>query len=151
MLRRVVIPLLISCLAIAFVVVLSGGAGSIGSLVDIPSLLIALVVPFILALVTHGHTVAVRSFSRPLDSNCEQTELRAYRAFFTCFLRYTAAFTVFAVVTGTIMLLGNLADGDTGMIGRNLGIALLSLFYGSVGVILFILPFLSVIDRKLAA
>ena len=36
------------------------------------------------------------------------------------------------------------------MIGRNLAVALLALFYGSVGVIFFVLPFQSEIDRRLA-
>lgn len=151
MLRRLVVPFSISCLVIAFVVVLSGGAANVEFLVDIPSLIVALVAPFLVALATHGPARVARAFSCPFEETRDASELAAARAFFHCFLRYLVAFTVFAVVTGTIMLLGFLAEDNAAMIGRNLGVALLSLFYGSVGSILFILPFLSEIERKLAA
>lgn len=150
MIRKLLIPFAINCAFIGFVVVLSGGAAHVEYLVDVPSLLVALVAPFLVALVTHGPARVARAFSCPFEPDCGDGELVAARAFFSCFLRYLIAFTVFAVVTGTVMLLGYLAGNDTAMIGRNLAIALLALFYGSVGAILFILPFLSEIDRRLA-
>ena len=150
MIRKLVIPFAVNCVFLGFVVVLSGGAAHAEALVDIPGLLVALVAPFLATLATHGPALSLRAFSCPFDPDAETDELASSRAFFTCFLRYVVAFTVFAVVTGTVMLLGYLAGNDTGMIGRNLAIALLALFYGSVGSILFILPFLAELDRRLS-
>lgn len=152
MLKKLVAPFALNCAFIAFVVFLAGGGvGGLAYLVDVPSLIVALVAPFIAALATHGPKLAFRSFSCPFASDSAREELAASRAFLLCFLRYLVAFTAFAVVTGTIMLLGYLAEDNLAMIGRNLAIALLAIFYGSVGAILFILPFLSEIDRRLAA
>lgn len=150
MLRKLFVPFAINCAGIAFVVVLSGGSRGFAYLVDLPSLLVALVAPFIVAMATYGPSRAMRAFSCPFDPEAVVAELASARAFFACFLRYLVAFTVFAVVTGTIMLLGYLSEENLAMIGRNLAIALLSLFYGSVGSILFILPCMSEIDRRIA-
>jgi len=152
MLKKLVVPFALNCAFIVFVVFLAGGGvGGLTYLVDVPSLIIALVAPFLAALATHGPARAFRSFSCPFEPDCASDELAKSRAFLLCFLRYLAAFTAFAVVTGTIMLLGYLAEDNLAMIGRNLAVALLAIFYGSVGAILFILPFLSEIDRRLAA
>lgn len=152
MLRKLVVPFALNCAFIAFVVLLSGGGvGGLSYLVDVPSLVVALVAPFLVALATHGPRRALRSFSRPFEPECAREDLAASRSFLLCFMRYLIAFTAFAVVTGTIMLLGYLAEDNPAMIGKNLAIALLAIFYGSVGAILFVLPFLSEIDRRLGA
>ena len=150
MLRKLFVPFAINCAFIGFVVILSGGSGGFAYLVDLPSLIVALVAPFVVALVTHGPSRTARAFLSPFDPESGADDLAYARSFFACFLRYLVAFTVFAVVTGTIMLLGYLSEENLAMIGRNLAIALLALFYGSVGSILFVLPFLSEIDRRLA-
>lgn len=150
MLRKLFVPFAINCAFIAFIVAIAGGSGGIAYLVDLPSLIVALVAPFIVAMVTHGPSRAMRAFSSPFDPDSGSDELASARLFFICFLRYLVAFIVFAVVTGSIMLLGYLSEENLVMIGRNLAIALLALFYGSVGTILFILPFLSEIDRRIA-
>lgn len=150
MFRKLVLPFAISLVFVLFVIFIAGGGQMPLALVDIPSLIIALVAPVVVTVVTFGWTKTREAFSVPFALDADRESLAAARAFFASLGRYLIGFTVFAVITGTILMLANVSGDNTVMIGRNLAVALLSIFYGILGAIFFVFPWLTAIDERLA-
>jgi flagellar motor component MotA len=146
--KKMISSMAVSALSMAGVVFLAGGAAGFSYLVDIPSLLIAVILPFVTTLISFGPAYISRSLGCVFSADDNRDDLNQARAYFKSLLRSVGTFTLFAVVTGSVMLLANIAD--TTAIGRNLAVALLSLFYGTAAVMIFVLPCIAEIDRRLA-
>lgn len=151
MFRKFIVPFLISAAFIVFTLLLSGSVvyAGIASLIDIPSFVISIIVPYILATVVFGFTCMREAYRSPFDTSASRAELARARAFFRGLTRYIIAWAVFAIVAGFIGLLINAAQ-NTAVIGLNIAVCILSALYASVIPILFVIPFQSAIDVRLA-
>lgn len=154
MFRKLVVPLCVSALFVAFLLVLSGAIdpeyAGIASLIDAPSLVLSVLVPFILVSVSFGLTKTKRSFSAPFDRLADSVSLKTARAFFKNLLRSIVAWSILAITTGIIVLLISFSREASSQIGVNVAICLLSAFYASLIPLFLVFPFLTVIDERLA-
>lgn len=151
MFKKLFAPFLASLAFVVFVLILAGGFAVPLALVDLPSLVIALVAPCIVNVVQFGWKKTREAFAAPFALDADADSLRAAKAFFTSLARYLAGFTVFAVVTGSIILLAYLGGTDSYPVAKGLAVALLSVFYGTLGAIFFVIPWLGAIDERLAS
>ncbi len=150
MFKKLFAPFMVSVAFVVFVLWLAGGFLMPYVLVDLPSLLIALVAPCVVNAVQFGWKKTRQAFNAPFALDSDRETLTAAKAFFSSLGRYLGGFTVFAVITGTILLLANIGGGQANQIGRNIAVALLSVFYGALGAILFVIPWLGAIDERLS-
>lgn len=155
MLRKLFVPLVLSALAVAFLVVLSGASNpeqaGIGALVDLPSFILSILIPFFLVSVSFGLTKTKRAFSAPFDKSADAVALKTAGAYFKNLLRAIVAWSVLAIVTGSIVMLISFSQATGVLIGANVAICLLSAFYASLVPIFIVFPFQTVIDERLAA
>lgn len=151
MLKKFFVPFLVSAAFIAFALWLSGSVvyAGIASLVDIPSFVVSIAVPYVLASVAFGFTGTREAYRVPFDAGAGRAELAKARAYFRCLTRYVVAWAAFAIVAGFIGLLINAAQ-NTAVIGLNIAVCILSALYASAIPILFVIPFRSAIDERLA-
>ena len=151
MLRKIIVPFLVSAVFIAFTLWLSGFIEYAGfsGLVDMPSFLVSIVVPYALASIGFGFAATRAAYRAPFDSGSGRKELASARAYFRSLTRYIVAWAVFAIVTGFIALLVA-SSGDSAGMGKNVAICILSALYAAVILILFVIPFQAAIDGRLA-
>lgn len=151
MVRKFFVPFLVSAGFIAFTLWLSGfvGYAEIGGLVDFPSFLVSIVVPYALASIVFGLAGTRAAYRAPFDSDAGRVELAKARAYFRNLTRYIVAWAVFAIVTGFIALLVASA-GDGAAMGRNVAVCILSALYAAVIPLLLVIPFQATIDDRLA-
>ena len=55
------------------------------------------------------------------------------------------------MITGSILLLANIGGEEAYPVTKGLAVAMLSVFYGSLGAIFFVIPWLGAIDERLAS
>lgn len=151
MLKKFFVPFLVSVAFIVFTLLLSGSVvyAGIPALIDIPSFVISIVVPYVLATVVFGMKGTRAAYRSPFDPVAGRVELAKARAYFKALTRYIACWALFAIVAGFIGLLINAAQ-NTAVIGLNIAVCILSALYAAVIPILFIIPFRSAIDERLA-
>lgn len=152
MLKKLIIPMGVSLAVFSGTLWLSGALSekAAGALIDPPSLLISVIAPLLLVTISFGLAKTRRAFSAPVDPDADDSSLRIARAYFRNLLRYIIAYSVFALSIGFIMIMAFSKGGDTSSIGTNLAISMLSIFYGSVFPIFILLPYLTIIDGRLA-
>ncbi len=152
MFRKMVFPILMGIACVAFTVILSGAAQpeSAGALVDLPSFIITIIIPFLIVLGSFGLRSTKRAFSAPFDPQSTRRELASAKAWFASFLRYVIAFAVFAFSVGFVMIMVFASGADSAIVGKNFAVAILSVFYAAVFPIFIALPFQQAIDMRLA-
>lgn len=150
MFRKVCVPFIVSLAFVVFVLWVAGAFLMPLALVDLPSLAIAFIAPCVVTVVQFGWKKTRDAFSAPFAMDSDAESLTAAKAFFTSLARYLGGFTVFAVITGSIMLLSNIGGDNAYPVGAGLAVALLSVFYGTLGAIFLVIPWLGAIDERLA-
>ena len=139
--KKIIASWIIGCAGIAFLVVMSGGAGKIPAFIDLPGFMIAALLPFATALALFGTGKTGTAFSAPFKQAALKSELETSAAFFRTLMGFIAAYSTLAFTVGFVMIMIYAADGaSTGQIGVNLAIAILSFFYASVCAIIVVLP-----------
>lgn len=151
MVRKFILPSVVSVAFIALMLWLSGFVGYAGlpALVDAPSFIVSIIVPYVLASIAFGMSGTRAAYRAPFDPDATRVELSKARAYFTALTRYIACWALFAIVAGFIALLVNAAKNPT-VIGLNIAVCILSALYAAVIPILFVIPFRSAIDERLA-
>lgn len=150
MFKKLFVPFAVSLVFVVFVVFIAGGFSVPLALLDLPSLVIALIAPCIVNTVQFGWKKTKEAYAAPFAMDSDREALKAAKAYFTSLGRYLGAFTIFAVITGTILMLANIGGKDAYPVGAGLAVALLSVFYGVLGAIFFVVPWLGAIDERLA-
>lgn len=152
MFKKLVLPVLMGLVCAGFTVFMSGAAGAeaSGALIDLPSFIIAIIFPFLIVLASFGFAKTRAAFGVPFDPEASSSELKMAKAWFASFLRYIVAFSVFAFSIGFVMVMVYASGKDSSIVGKNIAIAILSIFYGAIVPVFFALPFIQAIDMKLA-
>jgi len=123
------------------------GGGKILSLVDIPSLLIVGIVPFLFVSILFGFKEMACAFSIQSKSDCDKETLEKAIRFFDIYGKTLWLTGIISVIIGIINILINL--GDTAAFGPNLALALISIFYCCIIHILIIIPSMMAIKNQL--
>ncbi|MDL2263137.1 hypothetical protein LJC31_00635 [Synergistaceae bacterium OttesenSCG-928-I11] len=122
--------------------------GRFAYFVDVPSLMVVLVFPFLYQSALYGFGGVARAFRAPGDPDATAAELRASVAFFRSYGRATWLFALFASISATIAMLGDIANPATW--GPYLAVVLLCLLYAAMLNLLLSLPYAAHAARRLA-
>jgi membrane protease YdiL (CAAX protease family) len=148
--RNLIATIVVSAALVAMGLAIAGGLAKVGAFIDIPSALLAVIGPLVLATLSFGWNKSRLSWSVAWENEPETEALRVARAYFRSITRFTVGFGVFALVLGCIMIVVSSSSGDITHIGQNLAIALLSVLYAPAFLIIAIIPVQSAIDDRLA-
>lgn len=151
MFRKFIVPFLVSAACVAFTLWLSGffRYAGVQGLIDAPSFIISIVVPYLLASIGFGLSGTKTAYRAPFDATAGRVELAKASAYFRALMRYIIAWASFAIVTGFITILVSAAQ-NTAAIGLNVAVCILSALYAAIIPIFFIIPFRTTIDERLA-
>lgn len=150
MVRKAFVPMIVALAFVLFVVFIAGGFAMPWVLVDLPSLIIALAAPVVITVIQFGWAQTREAYAAPFSLDADRSALSKARAFFAALTRSIAAFTIFATITGAILMLANVGGTNAYPVAQGLAVALLSVLYGSLGVIFFVLPWQAVTEERLA-
>ena len=158
MLRKLVFPVALFLIAFGLTFALCG-MGSIGMLIDAPTLALVIPLPFILAAFPFGFKAVCRSFVAPFEQSdivevdtVDQSlarDLRVAVAYFTAVRSAMWAMCALLIGIGAIASLSNLQDKAN--IGQNLAIVLTSVVTAAFGNLVFVLPFRNAASARLAS
>jgi flagellar motor component MotA len=128
-----------------FTVYTSGG--SPGIFFDLPSLAIAVILPFGYQWILFGTAALKNAFGAGFRKTVPLEDAEKARLFFKTYAHATWFAAVMAVLIGVISILMNLEDKT--MLGPNLALALFSLLYAVLVNLLIILPNTSFLKKRL--
>jgi flagellar motor component MotA len=145
---RYVISLLVFVAAVVFVVAVSGG--SVTDILDVPSFIIAGIVPFLLVSVLFGFKNMAAAFSTAVQKDAGKDRLLKAAVFFTFYGRITWIMTIIGVIIGLIPMLRYWLPEDITGLAPNISILLFLLLYGGIIYAVLILPFTLLLKKQLA-
>jgi flagellar motor component MotA len=114
---------------------------------DIPSLLIVGVFPFLFVSVLFGFKEMVSAFSAALEKGAGKEKLIRALNFFKIYGKTTWIAGFIAVIIGLVAILANLDDKTA--LGPNLALVLISMMYGGIINIAIVMPFTLFIKKQM--
>jgi flagellar motor component MotA len=139
----------LSILALAFcfagTVYFSGGR--LINYLDIPSMVIMVIFPFVYQCLVFGISAAGRAFAAAFRENVTEKELLDARLFYKSYGKIVRLSAFVTVLTGTVAILINLEDRQ--LLGPNFALALISLLYGGMLHIAIIIPNSVFLEKRL--
>jgi hypothetical protein len=126
-------------------IVTSGGVAWI--YVDIPSLIITGILPFLFVSILFGFKEMALSFLVALKKDAEKDKLIKALNFFRTYGKTTWIAGFIAVLIGVIAIMALLEDKKA--LGPNLALALISLLYSGIINVVIIIPFMVFIKKQM--
>jgi hypothetical protein len=121
--------------------------GALLSIIDIPSLIIVGIVPFLFVSILFGFREMAVAFSVQSIKDPDKETLKKAARFFAIYGKTVWITGVISVIIGIINMLFNLED--TTAIGPNLALVLISILYCCMIYVLIIIPFMMSIKNQL--
>lgn len=149
MFRKIVVPLLVSCLALVLTMVVCGFP-RFSILIDLPTFMLGILPPFALASIGFGLRRTKLAYTAPFRSGSGVKDQESSIAYFNSLLAYLAAFATLGLAMGFVALMYTLAESDGANVGPNVAVALLSVFWAAFFVIIIALPFRTAAASRLA-
>jgi flagellar motor component MotA len=115
--------------------------------VDVPSLIIVGIFPFLFVSILFGFKEMVLAFSVSLKKETEKDKLMKSLNFFQIYSKTTWIAGFIAVLIGVVAILVNLEDKMA--LGPNLALALISMIYSGIINVVIIIPFTVFIKKQL--
>ena len=143
---RFLVSLVVFAVGSVSTVLLSGGGTGIIFL-DLPSFIIAVVVPFLFVNVLFGFKEMGEAFSTPFRKEADKEKLMQSLIFFKTYAKATWLAGLISVLIGLITMLCTLDDKAS--IGPNAALALESLLYCGIINLVIIVPFTTFIKKQL--
>jgi hypothetical protein len=137
MLRNYVSAVLILAASFFFTVFLSGG-GLIYYLLDLPSMIIMVVVPFLYQWFLFGSSMVCLAFTAGFRKETSMEQIAKAQLFFKSYSKVTWISAFMAVLLGAVAILAHIEDPQ--LLGPNFAVALLSLLYGVLIHYIIIIP-----------
>jgi flagellar motor component MotA len=134
--RNYVSAVLVAALGFVFIVLLTGGG--LVYYLDLPSVIIVVIFPFLYQCFLYGPSATGLAFSAGFKKDSSMEQINKSELFFKSYGKITWIFVFVAVISGTIAILRNLEDPR--MLGPNFSVALLSLLYGGLVHCIIIIP-----------
>jgi flagellar motor component MotA len=140
---------LFSCILLSAGIIgtILAAGGSIFTLIDIPSLVIVGIIPFLVASILCGFKNMVKAFSIQSINEPDTETLKKSRRFFEIYGKITIFSGIISIIIGIINMLSN--PDEIVLIGPNVALALVSILYTCVIYILIIIPNIVFIRNKL--
>jgi flagellar motor component MotA len=146
MAHRIWLPLLLVVFVFTVTVVFCGASFLI--YIDLPSLLLVPVAPFLFMILSHGWSATRSAFSVPLDAAATKRGLETSVSFWKSFGTAIWCFGAVGSTSGVIALLANITDRNK--VGPNTAVALITAMYAALFSVGLVLPFLSASRKRLA-
>ncbi|ULQ60660.1 hypothetical protein K7I13_05140 [Brucepastera parasyntrophica] len=146
MVKKILIPIciaIVSCIAVSIL-----SFTKLSLLFDIPSFLIVPVLPLLYMAGSFGFRGIGRAYKTAFAKNPEKKDLVFSQAFFRGFSKVLWLFSAVGFVTGLIGIFSFLNDYE--VLGPNLAVAIITLFYGVLSNLLLVYPFLLSVSGRLS-
>lgn len=141
--------LLCSAIAVVvFFVLAIVPVGNAGMFVDVPTALFTIIIPLVYQVLLFGSKGTRDAFAAPFANTLDNTRLLAARSFFASYHRSNWCFGIAACVIGAVQLLSD--AGDVRTYAAHTAITLISLVYAAAVSALVIIPFSTLVERRLA-
>jgi flagellar motor component MotA len=134
-------------LAAGLVCTVYTSGGSVRGFFDLPSLVVAVILPFGYQWFLFGTAALKNAFSAGFRKTVPLEDAEKARLFFKTYAHSTWLAVVLAILIGIISMFVNLEDET--QLGPNMALALLSLLYAVLVNLLIILPNASLIKKRL--
>jgi flagellar motor component MotA len=128
----------ILALAFCFAGTVRFSGGMLINYLDIPSMIITVIFPFVYQCLISGISAAKLAFAAAFRENATEKQLLNAQLFFKSYGKIIWLSTFVAALIGAIALLINLEDPK--FLGPNFALALMSLLYGGILHIVIIIP-----------
>jgi flagellar motor component MotA len=115
--------------------------------IDIPSLIIVGILPFLFVSIIFGYREMVSAFSVLSRKETEREKLIKAYDFFKMYGKVTWIMGFIAVIVGVVAILANLEDKTA--LGPNLALALISMMYSGIINAVIVIPFSVIIKNQL--
>lgn len=142
---RYVLSLMMFFAGFVLTVFLSGGY--VRNYLDMPSLLITGIIPFVFVSILFGFKGMLSAFSAAFGKDTEKGALPKALDFFKVYGKTTWIAGIIAALVGLLAILINLEDKTA--LGPNLALALISLLYSGIINLVLILPFTVFVKKRL--
>jgi flagellar motor component MotA len=136
MLLNYFLAILVLVVSFTGTVFMSGGSPSL--CLDIPSILIMVLFPFVYQCLLFGVSTVKIAFTAGFRKDAAMEQLTKARLFFKNYSKVVWVTALVVVFIGTVAILKNLEDRT--MLGPNFALALLSLLYGGIIHLVIIIP-----------
>ena len=142
---RYLLSLAVFFAGVVLAIFLSGGA--IWPYIDIPSLLIVGVVPFIFVSILFGFKNMASVFSVPFKNEATEDKLKTALAFFRVYGKTVWLAGIISVLIGAVAILAFVEDKTR--LGPNFAIVLISLLYSAIINLTVVLPYTVLIKKRM--
>ncbi len=149
MFRKLVVPMVVALAIVLTACIMSGVSNILTTFFDLPSIAIIVFSPFLLASLGFGIKKTKMAYSAPFSSSADAGGLKNAIAYFNAVLSYMVAFAGICLATGFVAIMKNLAEASR-FLGPNVAVAILSVFFGALGPLLFVLPIRTAAAARLA-
>jgi flagellar motor component MotA len=143
--RNYFLSILVLALCFAGTVYISGG--TLIRHLDIPSIIIMVIFPFVYQCLIFGASAVKHAFTAAFKENATEEQLTKAQLFFKCYGKILWLSAFVAILIGAIAMLMNLEDKTA--LGPNTALALISLLYGGLIHIALIIPNLVFLKKRL--
>ncbi len=134
--------------AVCFASLIAAMGGDVAYFIDLPSLVIVLIFPFLYLSALYGFSGVALAFRTTGNKDAVEAELRVSLAFFRSYGKATWLFSLFAACSSTIVMLGDLTDPSE--LGAYFAIILICPLYAVMFNLLLTLPYAAHAERRLA-
>ena len=144
---RFLVSLVVFAVGSVSAVLITGAVQSGIIFLDLPSFIIAVVVPFLFVSVLFGFKEMGGAFSTPLKKEADKDKLMQSLIFFKTYAKATWLAGLISVIIGIMTMLAFLDDKAS--IGPMVALALVSLLYCGIINLVIIVPFTTFIKKQL--
>jgi flagellar motor component MotA len=144
---RFLVSLLVFAVGSVSSILLTGTVKTGLIFLDLPSFVIAVVVPFLFVSVLFGFMKMGEAFSTPLKKETDKVKLMQSLVFFKTYAKATWLAGLISVIIGIMTMLAYLDDAN--QIGPMVALALVSLLYCGIINLVIIVPFTTFIKKQL--
>ncbi|MDR2792082.1 MAG: hypothetical protein LBB61_00245 [Treponema sp.] len=145
MIRNYFLAVLAAVLCLAAVVALSGG--TLGTYVDVPSIIIMVVCPLAYQWILFGAGYVKDAFISPFKKEASPAQLSRAQVFFKSYMKVVWLLSVVVLIIGFVAIMKNLEDRQA--LGPNMAIASISLLYAGLIDILVIIPYGIILKKRM--
>jgi len=143
---RFLVSLVVFAVGSVSAVLITGAVQSGIIFLDLPSFIIAVVVPFLFVSVLFGFKEMGEAFSTPLQKEADKEKLMQSLVFFKTYAKATWLAGLISVIIGIMTMLATLDDKAS--IGPMVALALESLLYCGIINLVIIVPFTAFIKKQ---
>jgi len=140
MFRKIIMPIVLVLAIALFICFMSGMSNVFGTFFDFTAFVAIVLPPFLLTSLGFGIKKTKLAYSAPFSSDADAADQKTAIAYFNAVLAYMLSLAGLSLAIGFVGIMINLAEASA-LLGPKVALTILSIFYGALGSLLFVLPF----------